>query len=74
MPRHERVQPATVNLNADPVAEIARIQGVGRELAESIVDYRTANGPFSNWNELRRVPGFEEEELVERVRQEAVLG
>lgn len=74
MPRHERVQPATVNLNTDPVAEIARIQGVGRELAESIVDYRKANGPFTNWKELRQVPGFEEEELIERVRQEAVLG
>jgi competence ComEA-like helix-hairpin-helix protein len=73
MPRHERVQPAIVNLNVDPVEQIARVQGVGRERAEALVDYRKANGPLTNWNELRQVPGFEDEEIVEVVRREAVL-
>lgn len=73
MPRHERVQPEVVNLNVDPVEQIARLQGVGRERAEALVDYRKANGPLANWNELRQVPGFEDEEIVEVVRREAVL-
>jgi competence ComEA-like helix-hairpin-helix protein len=73
MPRHERVQPAIVNLNVDPVEQIARLQGVGRERAEALIDYRKANGPLANWNELRQVPGFEDEEIVEVVRREAVL-
>jgi competence ComEA-like helix-hairpin-helix protein len=73
MPRHERVQPETVNLNVDPVEQIARLQGVGRERAEALVDYRKANGPLTNWKELREVPGFEDEEIVELVRREAVL-
>jgi competence protein ComEA len=73
MPRHERVQPETVNLNVDPVEQIARLQGVGRDRAEALVDYRKANGPLANWNELRQVPGFEDEEIVEVVRREAVL-
>jgi len=73
MPRHERVQPEIVNLNVDPVEQIARLQGVGRERAEALVDYRKANGPLANWNELRQVPGFEDEEIIEVVRREAVL-
>jgi competence protein ComEA len=73
MPRHERVQPAIVNLNVDPVEQIARLQGVGRERAESLVDYRKENGPFTNWKELLQVPGFEDEEIIEVVRREAVL-
>lgn len=73
MPRHERVQPDIVNLNVDPVEQIARVQGVGRERAEALVDYRKANGPLANWNELRQVPGFEDEEIIEVVRREAVL-
>ena len=73
MPRHERVQPAIVNLNVDPVEQIARVQGIGRERAEALVDYRKENGPLTNWNELRQVPGFEDEDIIEVVRREAVL-
>ncbi|HEX2222605.1 MAG TPA: helix-hairpin-helix domain-containing protein [Thermoanaerobaculia bacterium] len=74
MPRHERLQPAVVNLNADPVAELARVPGIGRERAEALVMYREQNGPLTNWGELRQVPGFEDEDLIEMVRRETVLG
>lgn len=74
MPRHERLQPTVVNLNADPVAELARVPGIGRERAEALVMYREQNGPLANWGELRQVPGFEDEDLIEMVRRETVLG
>jgi competence ComEA-like helix-hairpin-helix protein len=73
MPRHERVQPETVNLNADPLEELARVPGIGRERAESLLLYRQENGPLRNWGELRQVPGFEDEDLIETIRREAVL-
>lgn len=71
--RHNRTQPATVNLNVDPLEEIARVPGLDRERAEALLLYREENGPFRNWGELRQVPGFEDEELVEIVRRAAVL-
>lgn len=73
MPRHERVQPETVNLNVDPLEELARVQGIGRERAEALLLYREENGPLRNWGELRQVPGFEDEDLIETIRREAVL-
>jgi competence protein ComEA len=74
MPRHERLQPATVNLNADPLEELARVPGIGRERAEALLLYREQNGPLANWGELRQVPGFEDEEIREMVQRETVLG
>ena len=74
MPRHERLQPATVNLNTDPLEDLARVPGIDRDLAETLLMYREQNGPLRNWGELRQVPGFEDEDLVEAIRREAVLG
>jgi competence protein ComEA len=74
MARHERLQPATVNLNADPLEELARVPGIGRDRAEALILYREENGPLANWGELRQVPGFEDEDLIEMVRQATMLG
>lgn len=71
MPRHERLQPEVVNLNTDGLADIARVPGIDRERAEALLLYRQENGPLRNWSELRQVPGFEDEELVELVRRAA---
>ena len=68
---HERLQPAVVNLNTDGLADIARVPGIDRARAEALLLYRQENGPLRNWNELRQVPGFEDEELVELVRRAA---
>ncbi|HYG61895.1 MAG TPA: helix-hairpin-helix domain-containing protein [Thermoanaerobaculia bacterium] len=72
--RHVNPQPTVVNLNTDPLAELARVQGIGRERAEALIMYREQNGPLANWGELRQVPGFEDEEVVEMVRQQTILG
>lgn len=74
MPRHERLQPATVNLNTDPLEELARVPGIGRERAEALIMYREQNGPLTNWEELRQVPGFEDEEIRAMVERETFLG
>lgn len=69
--RHNRQQPTFVNLNTDPLEEIARVPGIDRDLAEALIAYREQNGPLRNWGELRNVPGFEDETLREAIQREA---
>ncbi len=45
-----------VNLNTASKHLLNYVSGLGPKLAQSIVDYRTENGPFSNRNELKKVP------------------
>lgn len=48
--------PNKVNLNRASVEEIANnIEGVGRETAEAIVNYRENNGPIRNADDLREI-------------------
>ena len=46
-----------VDLNAAPVEELERLRGIGPTLAQRIVDYRQAHGPFGAPEELQQVPG-----------------
>ncbi|TWT54607.1 30S ribosomal protein S1 [Rubripirellula amarantea] len=45
-----------VDLNTASAPLLARVAGIGPKLAENIVDYRDANGRFSDRNELTKVP------------------
>lgn len=47
-----------VNINTADVPELMRLQGVGRTVAERIVEYRKQHGPFKRAEELRRVQGI----------------
>jgi competence protein ComEA len=48
---------AKVNINTADVKELMKLQGVGRSLAEKIVQYRDAHGPFKKAGDLRKVEG-----------------
>lgn len=50
--------PARINVNTAPVAELERLPGVGPRLAQQIVDYRAANGPFATPADLAKVRGI----------------
>ena len=39
------------------VKELMKLDGVGRQVAEKIVEYRDAHGPFKKPEELRKVEG-----------------
>ena len=45
-----------VNLNTASTHLLTYISGLGPQLAQNIVDYRTENGPFHNRKELLKVP------------------
>lgn len=47
----------TVDVNRAGIAEIARLPALGQSSARRIVEFRTANGPFSGIYDLLRVPG-----------------
>ena len=46
-----------ININTASVKELQRLDGVGRGVAQRIVDYREANGPFKRTEDLRKVEG-----------------
>jgi competence protein ComEA len=53
-----------ISLNRADGVELQRLPGVGPVLAERIVAYREANGPFERVEDLLDVPGIGEAKLV----------
>ncbi len=45
-----------VNVNTASVPLLERVSGLNKTLARNIVEYRNANGPFSNRTAIRKVP------------------
>jgi competence ComEA-like helix-hairpin-helix protein len=55
----------TVNLNTATAAELERLPRVGPKTAESIIRFRTDNGPFRHVEELMQVHGISESKFLE---------
>ena len=47
-----------VNINTASRTELEKLPGIGEKLAGSIIEYRTANGPFKTADGLMNVPGI----------------
>ena len=52
-----------VDINGASVEKLARLPGIGEVLAQRIVDYREAHGPFATVEGLLRVEGIGEGKL-----------
>lgn len=52
---------ARVNINAADVKELMTLTGVRRKVAQRIVAYREANGPFKKADDVKRVEGVSDE-------------
>lgn len=46
-----------ININTASVKELQKLEGVGRGVAQRIVEYREAHGPFKRGADLRKVEG-----------------
>lgn len=63
-----------VNINtASAETLIKMLNGVGPEKAAAIVDYRNANGPFKNTDELMQVKGIGKK-LIDKNRDKITVG
>jgi competence protein ComEA len=57
-PRTVSAAPADkVNINTASVKELQKRDGIGRGVAQRIVEYREVNGPFKRGEDLRKVEG-----------------
>ena len=53
-----------ININAATSAELENLPGIGPVMAQRIVDYRNANGPFTSPGQLVNVSGIGEKRLA----------
>ena len=52
-----------VNVNKDGAAEIGLVLALPRAIADDVVKYRTAHGPFKTIDDLADVPGIDATKL-----------
>ena len=62
---------AQVDVNAASVDDLVAVPGIGKSLAQRIVDFRQKNGPFKSVDELLKVQGIGEKSL-EKLRPHLV--
>ena len=61
----EEIEVVLVDLNTAGIQELATLPGIGQGLAQRIVDYRAAHGPFENLEALMEVSGIGEKKFAE---------
>jgi competence protein ComEA len=63
---------ALVNVNSASNAELATLPGIGKVLAQRILDHRTANGPFITVDELLNVRGMGDA-VLQSIREQVTV-
>jgi len=67
-----QVSLAAVNINTAPAEELQELPGIGPVLAERVVQYRQAHGPFTSVDQIKEVKGVGET-LFEKVKDRLTL-
>lgn len=47
-----------VNINTASKAELMKLDGIGPSLADKIIEYRNAHGPFKKPEDIRKIQGI----------------
>lgn len=62
-----------VNINTASADELATLTGVGKEIAQRIIEYREANGSFKSVEQLQNVKGIGAK-ILEKNRSRITVG
>jgi len=62
-PEAEQVE--LIHINRADIAQLEALPGIGPTMAQNIIEFQEANGPFASWEDLLNVPGLSER-LLER--------
>jgi competence ComEA-like helix-hairpin-helix protein len=58
-----------ISVNTASVQDLERVPGIDRSVAQNIVDYREANGPFRSVDDLTRIQGIDNKQKLEPLRK-----
>jgi comEA protein len=47
-----------IDINKASIKELQRLEGIGKTLANRIIEYRTLNGPFQDTKEIMKIKGI----------------
>jgi len=71
--QEQKESQSDIDINKATVDELASVTGIGRVLAERIVEFREANGPYGSVDDLLKVKGIGEK-LLGKIRGQLVAG
>ena len=52
-----------IDLNTANEQDLMQIEGVTSERAKYIIEYRNQHGPFRTWEDVKKIPGFNDRML-----------
>ena len=73
MPKSSKQAVKIININTASQSELASLQALGAARAKDLAAYRKNNGPFDNWEALKKVPGFSSKLIDDIKKSGAVL-
>ena len=62
-----------ININTATLEQLDTLPGIGPSIAQAIIDYRTANGPFKTIEDINSVKGIGDV-LFAKIRAKITIG
>lgn len=59
----QQLGPKKINLNTATSQELQRVPGLNQNLAQNIIDYRVANGPYGSVDDLSKIQGLDKQKI-----------